>query len=56
MVAVCRNLSDAAQRDQAVQIAETLLRDIGAVPLAYLQGISSPLVRVYALRLTEAAS
>ncbi|GAA5890835.1 hypothetical protein JCM5296_003436 [Sporobolomyces johnsonii] len=44
MVAVCRNLCDSAQRDQAVQIAETLLREIGAIPLAYLQAISSPLI------------
>lgn len=45
MVVVCRDLSDARQRDHAVQIAEALLRDVGAVPLAYLQAISSPLVR-----------
>ncbi|BGP22804.1 C6 transcription factor [Rhodotorula toruloides] len=44
MVVVCRDLTDARQRDQAVQIAEALLRDVGAVPLAYLQAISSPLI------------
>ncbi|BGO89591.1 hypothetical protein NBRC10512_005097 [Rhodotorula toruloides] len=44
MVVVCRDLTDARQRDHAVQIAEALLRDVGAVPLAYLQAISSPLI------------
>lgn len=44
MVAVCRDLSEPCRREQAVQIAETLLQDVNAVPLPYLQAISSPLV------------
>lgn len=52
MVVVCRDLTDARQRDHAVQIAEALLRDVGAVPLAYLQAISSPLVSCAFLLIT----
>ncbi|GAA5958833.1 hypothetical protein JCM10213_008033, partial [Rhodosporidiobolus nylandii] len=44
MVAVCRNAQDATQREEAVRVAEDTLRQVSAIPVAYLQGFSSPLI------------
>lgn len=45
MVVLCRSVEDATQREEAVRVAEDTLRQVNAIPIAYLQGFSSPLVR-----------
>ncbi|GAA5980860.1 hypothetical protein JCM11641_004746 [Rhodosporidiobolus odoratus] len=44
MVAVCRKAQEASQREEAVRTAEDTLRQVNAIPIAYLQGFSSPLI------------
>ncbi|GAA6054095.1 hypothetical protein JCM3770_006170 [Rhodotorula araucariae] len=44
MVVVCRSVEDVRQREEAVRVAEDTLRQVSAIPIAYSQGISSPLI------------
>lgn len=44
MVATCRNVQEASQREEAVRVAEDTLRQVSAIPIEYLQGFSSPLI------------
>jgi len=44
MVALCQSVENVAEREEAVRVAEDTLRQVSAIPIAYLQGFSSPLV------------